>query len=336
MTGLPERHEQYGGIVTTRAGTRIVAHYGRPERTYRAVRNGAGVIEHGVGTIVVKGAWREQVVAERFSNELPDVDAGQYGFIRSDGSIVADAYVFTVEDRVLAFVPPDRTDAVVDAWSADGVLVRDKAASFAVFGVYGPEATEKVASVCSATTPETALSIDRGAIQNSGVTVVRDDGVTGEEGYLLIAAADDADDVFDALVNRGPSAAPFGYETWETLTLEAGTPLFETELRDVEPGAIGITNAFPPGERPARGERRLRAFTAATAPTAGTTVYAGDRAIGEVTRARAQPKDEGAVGFAMVETDEETVTIGDEGLTGTIASPPFVEGSDRSARLLEP
>ncbi|WP_181686589.1 aminomethyl transferase family protein [Halorhabdus salina] len=335
MTGLPARHEQYGGIITARAGTRIVAHYGRPERTYRAVRNVAGVIEHGLGVIVVKGAWREQLVEENFSNRLPDVDAGQYGFVLTDGSIVADAYVFTVEDRILAFVPPDRTDAVVEAWSGDGVVVQDNSDAFAGFGVYGPEATEKVASVCSATTPDSALSIDRGAIQDSGVTVIRDDGVTGEEGYLLIAASADAAEVFDALVNRGLSAAPFGYETWETLTLEAGTPLFETELRDTDPAAIGISNAFPPAEDPSQGDHRLRAFTAATAPVDGTTVYAGGRAVGEVTRAREQPKDEGAVGFAMVETDEETVAIGDERLAATISSPPFVQGSDRSARLLE-
>ena len=77
-----------------------------------------------------------------------------------------------------------------------------------------------------------------------GVTVVRDDGRTAEEGYLVVCAAGEAEEAFDTLENRGQAAAPFGARTWETLTLEAGTPLFETELDGNLPNDLGVRNAL--------------------------------------------------------------------------------------------
>jgi aminomethyltransferase len=75
------------------------------------------------------------------------------------------------------------------------------------------------------------------------VSVVRNDDVAGEEGYEVVCAADEAADVWDTLLNHGNNAAPFGYGTWETLTLEAGTPLFHDELAGRVPNVAGLRNA---------------------------------------------------------------------------------------------
>ncbi|MFB6255359.1 MAG: hypothetical protein ABEH58_01305, partial [Haloplanus sp.] len=50
------RHAGYGAEFETRGGRTVVAHYGRPERTHLAVRNGVGVIEMGYGVVVVEGS----------------------------------------------------------------------------------------------------------------------------------------------------------------------------------------------------------------------------------------------------------------------------------------
>ena len=334
MTAIPEVHERYGGVLTVRGNRRVVAHYGRPERTHAAIRKVAGVIEHGVGILRVEGPDHCEAVSGSLTNSSPPEGGGVYGFVLEVGKIVADAYVFDVGDRLLGFVPSDRIGAVADSWGRNGWTVTGATREMSVFGVYGPQATEKVASVFSATTPGTPLSISRGAIRDVGVTVVRDDGVAGEEGYLVVAASGDAEAVFDAMVNRGLNAAPFGYETWEKLTLEAGTPLFESELRDVDPATLGVRNAFPKGSTPDPSGRRLRAFRAVGVPESGAAVRANGRKIGAVTRAIESPGESEGIGFAVVERDGgDEWTIGDRRMDGTTTTLPFVEGSDRSARI---
>ena len=334
MTSIPDVHERYGGLLTIRGGRRVVAQYGRPQRTYRAVRNVAGVIEHGFGLLTVTGPQRRDAVAESLTNECPTENSGRYGFVLEDGTILADAYVFDTGDRLLGMVPPDRIHAVADAWSGPDRTIENVTRDVAVFGVYGPEATESVASICTATTPGDPLSIARGAIREAGVTVIRDDGIAGEEGFLVIAGIEDAEAVFDAIVNRGSSAAPFGYETWERLTLEAGTPLFDTELRDARPGTVGISTAYPGEDAPEPADRQVRGFTASELPADGAVVSVDGEDVGHVTRAVESEHDEPAIGFAVVAaTAGDEWTIGEDAIDATAATLPFVDGSERSARI---
>ncbi|MFB6201055.1 MAG: glycine cleavage T C-terminal barrel domain-containing protein [Halorhabdus sp.] len=336
MTAIPEDHERYGGLLTTRGGRRVVAHYGRPERTYRAVRNVAGVIEHGFGVVTVSGPERRAAVGQSLTNTLPDTDGGVYGFVLEGDAIQTDTYVFDVGDRLLGVVPSGRVEDVLDAWSGSGRSVTETTRDVAVFGVYGPEATEAVASVCSATTPESALAIARGSIRDVGVTIIRDDGVTGEEGYLVVASDEDASETFDAMVNRGLNAAPFGYETWATLTLEAGTPLW-TDLHGATPATVGVSNAFADGSTPQSLDSRLYGFTAESTPAQDATVSVDGEVVGRVTRSRDSPALERSIGFAILDVaTDATWTIGDDRIGATNATLPFVEGSDQSARVPSP
>src|SRR5699024_9767085 len=149
-----------------------------------------------------------------------------------------------------------------------------------------------------ASAPEPTLSFVRGSMKDAGVTVIAGDGLSGEEGYAIVCAADDAPEVFDTLVNHGMNAAPFGYATWDTLTLEAGTPLFDSELRGNIPNVAGVRNAldFEKGcyvgqeivsrvENRGRPSRRLAGLTLDALPSTGAAVFDGDASVGEITRA---------------------------------------------------
>ncbi len=69
-----ERHTGYGAEFETRGGRTVVAHYGRPERTHLAVRNGVGVIEMGYGVVVVEGSDAVDFVDNAVSNRVPVAD----------------------------------------------------------------------------------------------------------------------------------------------------------------------------------------------------------------------------------------------------------------------
>jgi aminomethyltransferase len=359
MTVVGTIHDQHGATYREHGDRRIVDHYGRPERAHRAVRNGVGVIEADYGIVEVTGEDRVEFVDNAVSNRVPAEDGrGCYALLLDpQGGIETDLYVYTTADRLLAFTPPGTAEPLADDWAGktfiQDVEVRAITGDLGVFGVHGPTATEKVASVLTgAATPDDRLSFVRGRMDDVGVTVIRGEGLAGEEGYEVVCAADGAADVFDTLLTRGMNAAPFGYRTWESLTLEAGTPLFETELAGTIPNVLGIRNAldFEKGcyvgqevvsrvENRGRPSRRLAglALEGDAVPGGGATVFAGDATVGEVTRAVASPSLERVVALALVEFDLEadapTVRVDGEEHPASVVDLPFVDGSERSARL---
>jgi aminomethyltransferase len=380
MTVIESVHEDHGATFEQRGDRRVVAHYGRPERSHVAVRNVVGVTERGYGVLTVEGDDRVEFVDNAVSNRVPTGDGeGCYALLLDpQGKIETDMYVYNAAagDRLLVFLPPTEHERVAEDWRSktfiQDVEITDASDDFGVFGVYGPQATEKIASVLNkAGSPEAPLSFVRGTMGDAGVTVIRDDGLAGEEGYEVVCAASEAAEVFDTLENRGNAAAPFGYRTWETLTLEAGTPLFETELAGRIPNVCGVRNAldFEKGcyvgqevvsrvENRGRPSRRLVGLVVDTdgaagasesdadadadrVPEAGAAVFAGDAAVGEVTRGAVSPTLGEPVALAAVDSDatdgdadgrDLAVRVDGEDRPAERVALPFLEGSDDSAR----
>ena len=251
MTAIESIHAAHGATFGERGGRRIVEEYGRPERAHRAVRNGVGWIERARGVVVVEGDDRVEYVDNVVSNRVPTSDgAGAYALVLDpQGRIETEMVVYNAGERLLCLLPPARAEPLASEWAEkifiQDVTVRDASDEFAVFGVHGPLATEKVASVLSGpATPETPHSFVRGGIGEVGVTVARTDAPTGEEGYAVICRVEAAETVADALGTGGMATTPFGYRTLESLTLEAGTPLFETELEGRIPNLLGLRSAL--------------------------------------------------------------------------------------------
>jgi aminomethyltransferase len=360
MTVIEAAHEAHDAEFVEHGDRRVVAHYGQPERSHAAVRNVVGVTEHCYGVLTVEGDDRVAFVDNSVSNRVPTDDGeGTYGLLLDpQGRIRTDLSVFNGSEagRLLVFLPAGRAEAVAEDWTGktfiQDVTIEETTDAFGVFGVYGPRATEKIASVLTGPgSPGSPLSFVRGRMGDVGVSVVRDDGPTGEEGFLVICAAGDADEVFDTLENRGQAAAPFGYRTWETLTLEAGTPLFETELDGRLPNDLGIRTAldFEKGcyvgqevvsrvENRGRPSQQLVGLALATLPEPGASVSTGDAVVGEVTRAAESPTRGEPIALALVEAeaaDRKSVSVHADGSeqTARMESLPFVDGSDVSARL---
>lgn len=365
MTVLESVHADHGASFLDRGGRRVVADYGRPARAARAVRNAVGTIELGFGVVVATGEDRVAVVDDAVTNSVPGADRadpadaegeGCYALVLDDhGRIDADLYVFNAGERLLLFGPPGK-----GAWLAETlestVAGRDATVTvatdeFATFGLVGPDAAGKVAGTLhGARTPSSPLSFVRGDLDDVGVTVVAGEGLTGEREYLVVAGAEDAERVFETLLVRGDNAAPFGYRTWEMLTLEAGTPLFESEIEGRTPPTVGLSNAVagdttrtvagPAGER-------LVGLRPEAVPPTGAPVLDGDARVGTVTRAAESPTLGDPLALAVVdeavarpgrddERDDATnlaVRVDGEQVAATVAPRPFVDGTVQSARV---
>ncbi|GAB3680794.1 aminomethyltransferase family protein [Salinarchaeum chitinilyticum] len=363
MTVLRSVHEDHGATFTERGGRSVVLDYGRPERTVQAVRNVSGVTEAAYGIVSVTGDDRVSYVDNAVTNAVPDEEgSGCYALLLDpDGKIRTDLYVYHAGERLLCFVPPGEAEPLAAEWT-DKTFIEDvnfevATAEFGVFGVHGPKATEKVASVfTNGTPPDERLTFDRGQFDDVGVTVIRTDAPAGEEGYEVVCAAEQAEKTFDVLVNQGLNAVPFGWRTWETLTLEAGTPLFGSELDGRLPNNLGIRNAldFEKGcyvgqevvsriENRGGEPERLVGLTADALPAAGAAVLDGDEPVGTVTRAVESPTLGTSIAMAVVDAgvgsqsvgahDDLSVRIDGESVSARLAALPFHEGSDRSARI---
>jgi len=379
MTLVSDTHGAHGAVYRDRGGRQVVDHYRKPERVGKAVRNVVGAIEMGYGVLAVTGEDRVEFVDNAVSNRVPDEDGrGVYALLLDpQGGIETDMYVYNADERLLVFLPPERAEAVAEDW-VEKVFIQDVAIDdisdeLGVFGVHGPKSTEKIASVLGGPgAPEEPLSFVRGSMVDAGVTVIASDAPLGEEGYEVVCAAEDSEEVLDTLLNRGLNAAPFGYRTWDALSLEAGTPLFEYELEGTVPNVLGLRNAldFDKGcyvgqevvsrvENQGRPSRRLvgldldglaDAIAAIDGdadpegydevlPSPGAAVFDGDEAVGEVTRAAVGPADGDPIALALVRFDaglvDPAVRVGGEEVSVTRADLPFpsVEGSAQSARL---
>jgi len=359
MTVVRDTHEAYGAVFEERGERALPREFGRPERTQRAVRNAVGVTEHAYGVLLVTGDDRREFVDNAVTNTVPSEDGrGVYALLLDpQAGIRTDMYVYEAGDKLLCFLPPEVVADLADEWREnvfiEDVEIRDATADFGVFGVHGPKATEKVASVLHQSgAPDAPLSFVRGEIYDHGVTVIRTDSPAGEEGYEVVVAADGASDVLDTLITRGLNAAPFGTRVWESLTLEAGTPLYPYDLKGRVPNVLGLRGAldFEKGcyvgqevvskvENRGRPSKRLVGLRldGDAVPENGLDVRDGERTVGELTRAAWGESVGAPVAFALVDydTDAETLTVAtaDGGRDAARVDLPFVVGSDRSARV---
>ncbi|MEF8800735.1 MAG: glycine cleavage T C-terminal barrel domain-containing protein [Halolamina sp.] len=364
MTLVGGSHTDHGATFGERGGREVVEEYGRPDRAVGAVRNGVGVIEMGYGVVVVTGDDRTEFVDNAVTNNVPAVDGeGCYALLLDpQGGVETELFIYNAGERLLLFTPPDRAQPLVEEWSGkvfiQDVELREATEEFGVFGVHGPMATEKVASVLhQAGAPTGTYSFVRGSMGDAGVSVVAGDAPAGEESYEVICAAADAPEVWMTLLSRGNGAAPFGYKTFETLTLEAGTPLFESEIQGDIPNVVGLRSAldFDKGcyvgqevvsrvENRGQPSRRLAGIGLGgetvsaddPLPDAEAAVFAGDSAVGEVTRARWSPTRSEPIALALVNwgvDDVSAVRVAGEERPAEYVDLPFVDGSDRSGRL---
>jgi len=356
MTVVESFHADHGAVFTDRGSRRYPLHYGRPDRTHRAVRNAVGVTEAPYGVVSVTGEDRVEYVDNVVSNRVPGEDGqGVYALLCDpQGGIVTDLYVYNAGERLLLFTAPGHAEPIAADWSEktfiQDVTIEAATETFAVFGVHGPSATEKVGSVFNRGAPDGTLVFDRGEIADVGVTVIAGDDPLGEESYEVVCRAEEAERVVSGLLTFGTGAAPFGLQTWESLALEAGTPLFPGELEGRIPNVVGLRNAvdFEKGcfvgqevvsrvENRGQPSKRLVGLACEALPEPGAAVFDGDSSVGEVTRAAESPLLDTAIAFAFVpfdlESEELSVRVTGEEVGAERVELPFVEGSGRSVRL---
>jgi aminomethyltransferase len=352
-------HRDLGGrMIEAPDAIGVVADYGRPTRTAMAVRNGAGVIELRYGVVEVRGTDRRAFVNNTISVDVPQTQAeGAYGFLLDPhGKITADMYILAGSDRILCLTHPQVTGAIVDQWQErvfiQDVEITDASDGYRVMEVHGPQATEKVASVLTGPgAPGDPFAVVRGAIGDAGVVVMAGDGLLGEEMFVVVGGRDAGDLLLDRLLTMGIGAIPFGMETYRSLAIEAGTPLFPDELAGAIPNTFDLTVGVDYAKGCFIGQEVVSKVANVGRPSSeliglrapgqfpvDAPIIDGETTVGRVTATGQETGGTDCLGLGIVSRGQisqgMTVVVGE---TEVACSPlPFVEGSHPSGRRPRP
>jgi aminomethyltransferase len=312
-TPLYERHVELGARMVPFAGWEMPVQYEGVIPEHRAVRGDCGAfdISH-MGQIHVDGPSAQSFLQEMLSNDVDRLADGeaQYTLLTNEeGGIVDDLIVYRFAHGQFLLVVNASNRQIDYEWLRErephGCEVRDASDEYGLVAVQGPHSLERLELADAP--PFTHVM---GELDGVEVLVCRT-GYTGERGVELCCAAEDAIQLWDAVLARG--AVPCGLGARDTLRLEVCYPLHGNDITpETDPISAGLgwvcrlgkkfTGVQTLREIQAEGPReRLVAFVMEekAIPRNGMPIEGG----GRVTSGTHSPMLDRGIGMGYVRTD---------------------------------
>jgi aminomethyltransferase len=358
---LHETHVALGAKFAAFGGWEMPLEYGGGGvlREHAAVREAVGVFDVShLGKVSVRGPGAAAFLNTCLSNDLDRIAPGKAQYTLCcdpSGGVVDDIIAYLhADDHVLLIPNAANTAEVVrrlNAAAPPDIAVVDQHVAYAVLAVQGPRSADLVAGLGLPASHE-YMSFVVAALDDVALTVCRT-GYTGEHGYELVLAAEDATVVWDALfkAGEGHGIRPCGLGARDTLRTEMGYPLHGQDLSlDISPvqaragWAVGwLKPAFWGrdallAEREAGPRRTLWGLESLDRgiPRVGMAVLRGDGVVGEITSGTFSPTRRVGIALALLETasdlgegDEVEVDVRGRRSRMKVVKPPFVAPSVR-------
>jgi aminomethyltransferase len=224
------------------AGWEMPVQYSGVMQEHRAVRSAAGLFDVShMGELRVSGAGAEALLQRLTPNDVSKLSPGRVHYsalLTAEGTYVDDPLVYRLaEEEFLLVVNAANLDAAF-AWirrhAANGAVVEDVSGDYALLALQGPEA-ETILQQLTATDLAKLryYRFRRGKVAGVRVLLSRT-GYTGEDGFELYVAPEDAEALWSQLLDAGGrhGLIPAGLGARDTLRLEAGMALHGHELDD--------------------------------------------------------------------------------------------------------
>jgi aminomethyltransferase len=330
-TPLHDRHAALGARMIDFAGWLMPVQYAGILEEHRAVRDRAGLFDLShMGELFLEGPEAGTALAGALITNPPALGEGraQYSMIvAADGGIIDDLIVYRLAaDRflVVANASNARTvsDALAERITGFKAVLDDRSLAMALVAIQGPRSVEimrPLTDVDLATLRYYAIA--EGVVAGIPGLVART-GYTGEDGFEVFVDNGRAVELWDALMAAGSASglAPIGLGARDTLRLEAGMPLYGSELdRTTNPYEANLGRVVKldkPGDFVGRAAlekaaregvaRRLVGLVMRDRGIArhGYPVFSGDRPTGIVTSGTQSPSLGEAIAMAYVATSD--------------------------------
>jgi aminomethyltransferase len=292
------------------AGWEMPVQYEGVIQEHRAVREDSGAFDVShMGELEVEGPQARKLLQSLLSNDLDRIEPAraQYTLLTNErGGIVDDLIVYELDPfRYLLIVNASNREADFQ-WLKErevpGSDVRDVSDEYGLIAVQGPRSLERLDLPAAS-----AFTFAEGEV--AGITcMVNRTGYTGEEGVELLVMAEEAGELWDAVLERG--VEPCGLGARDSLRLEVCYPLHGNDIgpdTDAISAGLGWVCALDKDftgadilrrikeEGP---ERRLAAFVMEerAVPRQGMAILEG----GEVTSGTHSPMLDQGIGMGYV------------------------------------
>jgi aminomethyltransferase len=229
-TPLHDRHVALGARMVPFAGWEMPVQYEGVIPEHKAVRTDSGVFDVShMGELDVEGPRATELLQAMLSNDIDRISAGeaQYTLLTNErGGILDDLIAYRLDEfRYLLIVNAANRSPDFE-WLREHELrgsdVRDVSDGYALLAVQGPRAIERLGLP-----QRKAFTFDEAQIDGVECMVNRT-GYTGEDGCELLVPAEDAGELWDAVLARG--VVPCGLGARDTLRLEVCFPLHGNDI----------------------------------------------------------------------------------------------------------
>ncbi|WP_337844577.1 glycine cleavage system aminomethyltransferase GcvT [Thermus sp.] len=343
-TPLYQVHLRHGGRMVEFAGYALPLQYTSIREEHLAVRRGVGVFDVShMGEFFIRGAEALPFLQWATVNDVGRLKVGraQYSMLpNAKGGVVDDIYLYRLgEEEYLMVV---NAANIAKDWAhlkgqAQGfrVELEDRSEATALLALQGSKAAGLLQTLTEADlAAKKKNDVFRAKVAGKEALLART-GYTGEDGFEIFLAPEDAEAVFEALLEGG--ATPCGLGARDTLRLEAGFPLYGHELTEntnplCTPWAWVVKRGkdFLGKEvmlaSPCK-ERLIGLVLEAGIPREGYPVFAGEERVGRVTSGGFSPLLEKGIALAYVAEGVEgpfSVEVRGRKIPASLSPLPFV------------
>lgn len=251
-TPLYNKHIAAGAKMVPFAGFEMPVSYAGINAEHEAVRTTVGVFDVShMGEFIVKGEGALDLIQRLTSNDAAKLVDGkvQYSCLpNSNGGIIDDLLVYRLSnEEYMLVVNASNIDKDFDWIAANntaGVELKDISDKTSLLAVQGPKA---VAALQKLTQVDLSAieyySFVRGTFAGFDNVIISATGYTGAGGFELYVRNEDAEALWDAVMEAGKDygIAPAGLGCRDTLRLEMGFCLYGNDIDDTtSPIAAGL------------------------------------------------------------------------------------------------
>lgn len=252
-TPLFETYKKYGAKVIDFGGWELPVQFSSILEEHEAVRKEAGLFDVShMGEVLVEGKDAESYINFLVTNDVTKISTHQAQYTAMcypDGGTVDDLLVYKLaEEKYLLVINASNIDKDFE-WMKQhvkgDVTLQNISNETAQLAIQGPKAEGILQKLTETNLSEIGSFKFAQHVNISGISdvIVSRTGYTGEDGFELYLAADQAEELWEKLLEAGSGDGlkPCGLGARDTLRLEARLALYGQELlSDISPLEAGI------------------------------------------------------------------------------------------------
>jgi aminomethyltransferase len=355
-TPLFEVYKNYGAKTIDFGGWDLPVQFSSIKEEHEAVRTKAGLFDVShMGEVEVRGADSLAFLQKIATNDVSLLKTGgaQYtAMCYEDGGTVDDLLIYKKADNdYLLVINASNIDKDIE-WLTENingdVTIKNISNEVALLALQGPIAQQVLQKLTETDLTEIKFFKFKDGVKVAGVnSLVSRTGYTGEDGFEIYCASEDAIVLWEKILEAGKEdgVLPCGLGARDTLRFEAILPLYGQELsKDITPIEAGIGFAVKPNKEadfngkavlkeqkengPARKLVGIELIEKGI-PRHGYEVFANGEQIGVVTTGTQSPTLKKNIGLALLKAEftalgtEVEVQIRKKRLKAKVVATPF-------------